>query len=99
MIEKEGLIYRTQGKRTLLLRESSHERIYSNQAPANYNGTGLALVAITRKYESPDSLINRINGMSTHFRREADSAFALHNQVRNAMYKQQKELRNGSKSE
>lgn len=93
MIEKQGLIYKTQGKRTLLLRDSTNDRHGSGYKPANFNGTGLALVGITKRYETPEAMIDRINGMSTHFRREADSAFALHNKTRNEMYKQKKGLR------
>lgn len=93
MIEKQGLIFKPFGKRTLLLRDNSHERIQAGVETANYNNTGLALVGITKKYESPSAMIDRINGMGTHFRREADSAFALFNKDRNAMYKQKKELR------
>ena len=99
MIEKQGLIYKTWGKRTLLLRENGNDRLQTDFPPANFRGTNCALVGITRKYESPEAMIDRINGMSTYFRREADSAFALFNKDRNAVYKQQKAIRNGSKGE
>lgn len=99
MIEKQGLIYKTWGKRTLLLRENGNDRLQTDFPPSNFRDTKCALVGITRKYESPEALIDRINGMKTHFMREAESAFALFNKDRNAVYKQQKAVRNGSKSE
>lgn len=99
MIEKQGLIYKTWGKRTLLLRENGNDRLQTDYPTANFRDTKCALVGITRKYESPEAMIDRINGMKTHFLREAESAFALHNQARNELYKQQKAVRNGSKSE
>ena len=74
MIEREGLIIRTAGKRLLLLRDNSQERLNAGLPTANYRGTGFALVGITKKYESVENYINRINALKTWLNREAAKA-------------------------
>ena len=76
MIKTEGLIYKEHGERILLLREISSERAKQGDK-ANFLNTGLALVAITKRGETPEHLIKRINSMKAHFDHEAEKAIYI----------------------
>ena len=77
MIEKEGIIEKVINNRTYLLRDNSDVRLDAGLPTANFLGTGLALVGITKPFENVNCFIGRINALKAYFNKEANNAIRL----------------------